>query len=224
MPDETNDRGFAMTSSFTTMLLATWLALDPTALADTDVGLLARAADDVLAGRIGDVLALARRDYQRVVYLGSGPLAALAREAALKMLELTAGRVVSYFDSSLGFRHGPKSVLGPGSLAVVCLSNDRYTRRYDEDIVEELCDAIGVENVVVLTARPEPASDGQAQWRLSGLAEQPDAALALPFLVVAQLLALHMSLALGLTPDNPFPAGEVNRVVEGVTVYPLDSP
>jgi tagatose-6-phosphate ketose/aldose isomerase len=58
---------------------------------------------------------------------------------------------------------------------------------------------------------------------LPELAAQPDAALALPFLLVGQLLALHMSLALGITPDNPFPAGEVNRVVEGVTVYPLDS-
>ncbi|HEY7009470.1 MAG TPA: SIS domain-containing protein [Jatrophihabitantaceae bacterium] len=223
MPDETNDRGFAMTSSFTTMLLATWLALDPTASDAIDVGLLARAADDVLAGRIDDVADLAGRNYQRVVYLGSGPLAALARESALKMLELTAGRVVSYFDTSLGFRHGPKSVLGPGSLAAVYLSNDRYTRRYDEDIVDELCDAVGVENVLVLTAQPEQLHGDQVWWRLPELAAQPDAALALPFLLVGQLLALHMSLALGITPDNPFPAGEVNRVVEGVTVYPLDS-
>jgi tagatose-6-phosphate ketose/aldose isomerase len=223
MPDETNDRGFAMTSSFTTMQLATWLALDRTASDAVDVGLLARAADDVLAGRIDDVITVAQSGYQRVVYLGSGPLAALAHESALKMLELTAGRIVSYFDSPLGFRHGPKSVLGPGTLTVVYLSNDRYTRRYDEDIVAELCDAIGAANVVVLTGRTEQANDDQPRWMLGGLDEQPDAALALPFLIVGQLLALHMSLALGLTPDNPFPSGEVNRVVEGVTVYPLDS-
>jgi tagatose-6-phosphate ketose/aldose isomerase len=223
MPSETNDRGFAMTSSFTSMLLGTWLALDRTALEGADVRRLASAADDVLAGRVGDVGQLGRKGYQRVVYLGSGPLAALARESALKVLELTAGQVVSYFDSSLGFRHGPKSVLRPGTLAVVYLSNDPYTRRYDEDIVEELCEAIGAEHVIPVTGQDSPRH-GDRPWQLAGLDEQPDVALALPFLVVAQLIALHMSLALGLTPDNPFPSGEVNRVVEGVTVYPLESP
>ena len=28
------------------------------------------------------------------------------------------------------------------------------------------------------------------------------------------------SLSLGITPDNPCPTGEVNRVVKGVTLYP----
>jgi tagatose-6-phosphate ketose/aldose isomerase len=48
-----------------------------------------------------------------------------------------------------------------------------------------------------------------------------DAALALPFVVVAQLLGLCFSLALGYTPDNPFPNQEVNRVVQGVSIHPL---
>jgi tagatose-6-phosphate ketose/aldose isomerase len=150
-------------------------------------------------------------------------LTALARESALKLLELTAGRVVSYFDSPLGFRHGPKAVLHPGTLAVVFVSNDPYTRRYDEDIVAELRTALGAEHVVVLTGRPDPSEDvGGRRWVLPNLEKEEDAALALPFLVVAQLLALQMSLALGCTPDNPFPTGDVNRVVKGVTVYPLD--
>jgi tagatose-6-phosphate ketose/aldose isomerase len=33
------------------------------------------------------------------------------------------------------------------------------------------------------------------------------------------MLAFESSLALGLTPDNPCPTGEVNRVVKGVTIY-----
>jgi tagatose-6-phosphate ketose/aldose isomerase len=222
MPAATNDRGFAMTSSFTSMLLAAWLVLlpvtDPLDLADR----LAAAAEQVLrrSDRLSD---LARRGYQRVVYLGSGPLAGLARESALKLLELTAGRVVSYYDTSLGFRHGPKAVLGDRTLVVVYLSNDPYTRRYDEDIAEELRQAIGSENVLVLAGHGGPGSGEPSVWHVSGLEHQHDAALALPLVVVAQLLALRFSLELGLSPDNPFPDGEVNRVVQGVTVHPLVS-
>lgn len=221
MPESTNDRGFAMTSSFTSMLLAVWLALgsvpDPVRLAEQ----LSGAAEEVLedAGRLAE---LARRGYQRVVYLGSGPLGGLARESALKLLELTAGRVVSFFDTALGFRHGPKAVLDDRTLAVVYLSNDPYTRRYDEDIATELRLALGTEHVLVVAAG-EVGSAGEGAWVLSGLDGLPDAALALPYVVVAQVLALQFSLALGLTPDNPFPNGEVNRVVQGVRVHPLPS-
>jgi tagatose-6-phosphate ketose/aldose isomerase len=222
MPEETNDRGFAMTSSFTSMILATWLALNPSGLSAEDVERIANAAEDLLTGRADEIARLAAAGYERVVYLGSGLFAALARESALKLLELTAGAVVSYFDSSLGFRHGPKSVLREGTLAVVYLSNDSYTRRYDEDIVDELCAALGDEHVIVVTARPSERETDRRVWRLNGLDDVRDIALALPFVVVAQLLALHMSLSLGYAPDNPFPTGEVNRVVKGVTVHRMD--
>jgi len=220
MPPASNDRGFAMTSSFTSMLLATWLVLSGSAAPDALAERLAAAAEEVLSR--GDLVdELAARGYQRVVYLGSGSLAGLAQESALKLLELTAGGVVSYHDSALGFRHGPKAVLDDRTLVVVYLSNDPYTRRYDIDIADELRRAIGPENVLVLSAdRDDPAADPQT-WQVPGLAAVNDAELALPFVVVAQLLALRFSLALGRTPDNPFPDGQVNRVVQGVTVYPL---
>lgn len=218
MPASTNDRGFAMTSSFTSMLLATWLTLSATADADL-VERMAAAAEQVVAGS-ERLAALAGDGYERVVYLGSGSLGGLARESALKLLELTAGGVVSYYDTALGFRHGPKAVLGERTLVVVYLSNDVYTRQYDEDIAAELREALGSEHVLVLTGRGGDAADA---WQLTGLEDVPDAMLALPFAVVAQLLALSFSLALGRTPDNPFPDGEVNRVVEGVTVHPLVS-
>ena len=218
MPASTNDRGFAMTSSFTSMVLATWLALAPD---PEDAGLverLAAAAEEVL-GREAALAELAGRGYQRVVYLGSGPLAGLARESALKLLELTAGGVVSYHDSALGFRHGPKAVLDDRTLVVVYLSNDSYTRRYDDDIASELRASLGPEHILTLSGSGSVPDSGG--WALTGLEQVPDVMLALPFVVVAQLLALRFSLARGRTPDNPFPNGEVNRVVEGVTVHPL---
>lgn len=203
LPPATNDRGFAMTSSFTSMLLAARLLLAPGA--PVPVTELAAAAETALrsAGELADVAA---RGHDRVVLLGSGPLAGLAREASLKLLELTAGAVVGLHDTALGFRHGPKSFLRAGTLAVVFRSGDGYTRRYDDDIVAELRAALGERDVLVV----DPAlPDGV-----------PDDLRALPAAVTAQLLALRFALAGPGTPDDPFPGGEVNRVVQGVTVHP----
>lgn len=42
-------------------------------------------------------------------------------------------------------------------------------------------------------------------------------------MLLAQTLALAASLDHGMTPDNPFPGGEVNRVVQGVVIHALDA-
>ena len=153
MPERTNDVGFAMTSSLTSMLLACLLLLGPAEQGDAEA--LARAAQHVIELQ-SDIRALARSKKQRFVYLGSGPLVGLARESALKLLELTAGEVVTYFDSPLGFRHGPKSVLDSDTLAVVYVSTDPYTRRYDLDMVAEIRAQLGPDSVCLLYTSPSP--------------------------------------------------------------------
>jgi tagatose-6-phosphate ketose/aldose isomerase len=149
-------------------------------------------------------------------------LEGLARESALKLLELTAGEVVTYFDSPLGFRHGPKSVLDADTLVVVFVSTDPYTRRYDLDIIAEIRAQLGQDAVTVISTQPIPASHGPAVVipDLDGL---DDPRVALSYLVFAQYLALFTSLEYAKTPDNPFPSGEVSRVVRGVTIYPMTS-
>jgi tagatose-6-phosphate ketose/aldose isomerase len=217
MPERTNDTGFAMTSSLTSMLLSCLLLLGPAEPTDADV--LALAAEHVVDLQ-PDIRALAKSKKQRFVYLGSGPLEGLARESALKLLELTAGEVVTYFDSPLGFRHGPKSVLDSDTLVVVYVSTDPYTRRYDLDIIAEIRTQLGPDSVTVISAEPIPSEFGHAIV-LPGLSALDDSSVALAYLVFAQYLALFTSLEYGKTPDNPFPAGEVSRVVRGVTIYPM---
>lgn len=215
MPERTNDTGFAMTSSLTSMMLSCLLHLGAADAAQVDA--VAAAAQGVIDRR-EDIRDLARAKRNRFVYLGSGALEGLARESALKLLELTAGEVVTYFDSPLGFRHGPKSVLDNDTLVIVYTSTDGYTRNYDRDIVAELRAQIGRDAVVVLGADDDTGGDG---WHLSGLDGLDDSLVAPAYLVFAQYLALFTSLELGKTPDNPFPGGEVNRVVQGVTIHPL---
>ncbi|MEV0945184.1 SIS domain-containing protein [Rhodococcus sp. NPDC049939] len=217
MPELCNDEGFAMTSSFTSMLLASLLIF----VGDNDAAIesVAAAAESLIASR--DVIeSLVARDAERIVYIGSGPLAGLARESALKLLELTAGRIVTHFDSSLGFRHGPKAVLNDKTLAVVYVSSDPYTRRYDEDIISELRNSLGTDRVVTISGQPSEATNGVG-WVLDDLDGVDDAYRSLAYVVFAQLFGFHYSVYLGITPDNPFPGGDVNRVVKGVRIYPL---
>jgi tagatose-6-phosphate ketose/aldose isomerase len=222
MPPATHDVGFAMTSSFTSMVLACWFALTGIQPALAVVDRLARAAEELLAAT-DDVARLADRGFSRVVYLGSGPLAGLAQEAALKLLELTAGDALGYHDSALGFRHGPKAVLTDDTLVVVLRSTDAYTSRYDDDIVTELARGLDPGRVVVLTASALPPEVDEAAgwtWRAPGLEGLDDVQVGVVYIVFAQLFALRSSIDRGLTPDNPFPSGEVNRVVRGVIVHP----
>lgn len=216
MPARSNDAGFAMTSSFTSMVLSALLVF----LGDAaqTVAALAAAARAVLDDGWATIARLAGDGAKRLVFLGSGPLAALAQESALKLLELTAGSIVSYHDSPLGFRHGPKSVLNGETLAVVFLSADPYTRSYDLDIVDELRDALEPSRVLVVAA---DAPDDVEALVLPGLTGIDDGYLAVGYVVVAQILALSFALAVGTTPDNPFPGGSVNRVVKGVRIHDL---
>jgi len=220
MPEATNDQGFAMTSSFTSMTLAAWLVLGRVADAGELAGRLAAATETLLDTREEDLRGLASSGYKRVVFLGSGPLRGLAHESSLKLLELTAGGIVTYFESPLGFRHGPKSILDDRTLAVLYVSGDEYTRKYDLDLLEELKNSMPSNNVIAVSGTEAGAED-PGLWLVEGVDGVDDAALALPFVVVAQLLGLCFSLARGYTPDNPFPNEEVNRVVQGVTIHPL---
>lgn len=44
--------------------------------------------------------------------------------------------------------------------------------------------------------------------------------LGFDYIIAAQTLALFKSLSYDITPDNPCPSGEVNRVVKGVILHP----
>ncbi len=139
------------------------------------------------------------------------------------MLELTAGKVVALHDSPLGFRHGPKSVVDETTLSVLYLSDDAVTRRYELDLLRELYrDRKGSKLLCVAnTADEAVTSSCDSCIELNFGKALPNALMALGYITVAQVVALQRSLSLGITPDNPCPTGEVNRVVKGVTIYPL---
>jgi tagatose-6-phosphate ketose/aldose isomerase len=221
LPEETNDRGFAMTSSFTGMMLATSLAF--ILLGKDRPQTLSRAAADLLETQIPYVTELARAGFERVVYLGGQEFKGLAREAALKMLELSDGKVVALAETPLGFRHGPKTIVNGKTLVLMFLSNDPYARHYELDLLRELRSDAVAGRVVVLSAdnAGKEGQSPQGDWiTIPAPTDTSNLGLCFPYAVFAQSLAFLQSLTLGLRPDTPNARGVVNRVVQGVTIYP----
>lgn len=219
LPAETHDTGFAMTSSFSCMMYAAMAALLPAGTMDRRIDAIAGATARVIGESLPLLRELALGQYERVVYLGSGVLQGLAREASLKLGELTNGAVATCFDSPLGFRHGPKTFITGRTLVMVFVSNDPLTRRYDLDLVDELRRDGSAARIIEVSAQPRAASDAIA---VPAMADAADADLLWPCVAIAQIHAFLRARALGVTPDNPNPAGLVNRVVQGVRLYALN--
>ncbi|MDR2538111.1 MAG: SIS domain-containing protein [Bifidobacteriaceae bacterium] len=217
MPEASNDQAFAMTGSFSSMLLSAGLLFDckhSRANKAEFMDQLLTNAQSVLE-RTDQLTAIGESSFSRIVYLGSGALAGLTREAQLKILELTAGKIATIFDSSMGFRHGPKSFINETTLVIVFISPDAYTQQYDLEILEE------IQTDDIASAIWGFGTDtGSNPFNLPHT-DLPELFSALDYILAAQIIAVTKSVAIGNTPDTPSANGTVNRVVKGVTIHPL---
>lgn len=222
---ETHDQSFAMTSSFSNMYMATYLAFNLDRLDEitAKIDKVGAAATDFLENGYPIVQKIVDEfDFNRIVYLGNVALKGVSQESALKMLELTAGQVATMYDSPLGFRHGPKSIIDDRTLTVVYLSDDPYRRKYELDLIKEMSPQRKKNRIAVVMNTPCEEAKSLVDYTIEMNVGQPteNVLLGFAYVVFAQTLAVLKSLFLGITPDNPCPTGEVNRVVKGVTLYP----
>ena len=216
-----NDKGFAMTGSYSCMTLIATLIFDTASIEQkaARVEQIAKMGEEVVEREqeAADYLA---GDFNRVTYLGSGSFGGLAQESQLKILELAHGLVATSFDTSMGYRHGPKSFVDDKTLVFVYVNNDEYTRQYDLDILREIGgDGIAARTIAVQQDCGE-TYEGDS-FTFKGYPELPEGYLALPFVMFAQTVSLLNSVRVGNTPDTPSPTGTVNRVVKGVTIHPF---
>jgi tagatose-6-phosphate ketose/aldose isomerase len=222
LDDKTCDRSLVMTSSFTNMVLAARL------LGSTDdlrrYQAAAKAAA-LLGARVliehADTLAdVARGAFRSAVYLGSGCRHGSAREGALKMLEMTGGRVNTFAETFLGLRHGPMCAVDEGALVVCFLSADPVARAYEIDLVRELNrKKLGARRVLVGFDVPSGlASAEDVVIDAAGLGIADEEA-PLVDAMVGQLLAFFRCLSIGLRPDMPSDEGIINRVVEDFAIH-----
>jgi tagatose-6-phosphate ketose/aldose isomerase len=213
----TNDQSLVMTSAFSNLVLAGLALAQPEAVV---------AAEKQLSTRAGLLLPVidqacqraAARIRDRMVVLSSSPLLGWQQEAGLKTLEMTAGQFPLVCETYLGLRHGPMSFVTPDTLVLCLLSSDPVRRSYETDLIRELrAKKIGF---LVGIADPEE-SLGLFDQLIPAVAPHTDDALRTPFEILGpQLLGYHLSLLIGLNPDNPSPDGVINRVVSGVRIYP----
>jgi len=212
----TNDRSLAMTSSFSNLAFAGMCLAR-----HREISRHLRAVCDRVKRRLAELeeraAGMAAEPVSRVVVLASAPMMGWAQEAALKILEMSAGRIPVMPETHLGLRHGPMSFLRSDTLVLSILSADPLRRLYEEDLLNELR-AKQLGRIVVIASEDGPSpAPGQLVPAMAG--ELPDH-LRTPFeIVFPQLLAYHLSLQAGLDPDNPSPGAVITRVVQGVRIH-----
>jgi len=218
--DEVNDRGLAMTSSFSNMVIAAQALAHLRTLTayGSIVESLAMSASLVLPPAMSVCERMVEQGFSKVCFLGTGPLKGAAIESALKVLELTGGRVMGFAESFLGLRHGPLSAVDSDTLLVAFLSGDSRRRAFEVDLLKEIEDKKLTEKcLIVAPTAVANVAHNALHLELSG----PISDLYFPplFVLVGQLLGLLASLREGLRPDEPSPRGAISRVVSHVTIY-----
>ena len=220
-PAPSNDAGFAMTSSFTSMMLTALLVFDKADLTikEEKVAALIELSQQTLH-QVDTIQNLVNLDFNRVIYLGAGPFFGLAHEAQLKILELTAGQVATMYESPVGFRHGPKSLINEQTIVLLFGSVNPYTKQYDLDLIKEVAGDQIARKVVLLTDKKEALAQVEQIEMNSRLLD--DIYRTFPYIIFGQLFALLTSLKVKNRPDTPSPTGTVNRVVQGVVIHPFE--
>lgn len=222
MPLEANDKGLAMTGSFTTMLLA-GILLTRSGSDDNlekQFHTLYQYGNNIINNFSNELDRVAELDFKRSIFLGSGTLKGIARESHLKLQELTDGKVICKYDSFLGVRHGPKAVIDDETLIVYLFSNNNYVNKYELDLVNSILST----NKYLFSIGVMEKKIDLVNMDLNIVFTQQEESLSEDFLPVvsiipAQILGFFKSIKLGLNPDNPSERGMIHRVVQGVQLY-----
>lgn len=226
MPEESNDKGFAMTSSFSCMLLSGILAFSKNSEEVIEEMLkIIDIAEKELKNKYVEIKEIAEQEHKRIVVLGSGILKGLAQELSLKVMELSAGKVVSVNNTTLGFRHGPKAIVNEETIVFELVNQDEYAMKYDEGLLEEMSEDKSADKLIAYNI-----SNNNSIEKSTYKVIKPDEsdrekiknrelASLFIYLIYGQTYAFFKSQYLGNTTDNPFPSGEVNRVVKKFKVH-----
>lgn len=222
LDDAVNDRGLAMTSSFSNMVVFGQCLAHANTLDAYEPILseLVRAGQSLMP-RAADVAASLTHQFTKACFVGSGPLRAVAKEAALKVVELTAGRTLTMSESSLGLRHGPMAALDSETLFVCFLSGDQKVQQYERDLINEIGTKKLAGCTVIVAGSEISVNDFRTEKVVApalstAIADEYRPAVDVIF---GQLLGLFFSLRWSLSPDCPSPNGAISRVVEGINIH-----
>jgi len=219
LSDEVHDRSLVMTSSFTNLALsARFLGFlnrpeEYATLADR-LDLAARRLLTQWPDRLSNFVS---GGVQRMVFLGDGCRFGAAREAALKLLEMTGGKIATMAETYMGLRHGPMCFINERTLVVCFLSSDPLIQAYECDLIAELdAKRLGARKLVVgigdAGTSLSKGSDLAVSYESPGHGFD-DSDLALLDVMIGQILGFHRCREEGLQPDCPSADGIISRVV-----------
>lgn len=195
------ERSLIMTKSFTSMLVVSHMFASAYGEKFTYMTYLEHLPEEgnasfELQRREIDRL-LKERNIERATYLGGGPFLGFAREAALKLDEMSLTRSQAF--TPLELRHGPKAGLREGDLIVLLMSNS--ARLAEIQLINEL-KAQGAVTLILADQR-DKEFDRIADYVIltgRGLSEDIRGVLYMPFL---QYLGCRRAISLGIDPDQP---------------------
>ncbi len=211
----TNDRSLAMTGSFSNLVLGGLALIAGQRLSENLPAICSRVGQNL--EQTNSILEeIAQTCDDRMVVLASA-MQALTFEAALKIIELTSGRVMAMSETFLGFRHGPVGFVRSDTPILCFLSSDPQKRLYEEDVIEDL-NRRGLGRIAVIGVSNSSLS--APDWSIPANAPEFPDSLRTPFEIpFAQLLAYHLSVNAQVDPDNPSPDGAITRVVRPFRIH-----
>ncbi|RRD39059.1 SIS domain-containing protein [Leptotrichia sp. OH3620_COT-345] len=228
MPERSNDKGFAMINSFSCMLLSGILVFENNSEEIIEeMEKIIILAENELNEKYLKIKELADNDNKRIVILGSGILKGLAEELSLKVMELSGGKAVSVSNTTLGFRHGPKAIINEETIVFNLVNQNEYAQKYDKDLMEEMFEDRKSDRLVAYSIMENSKiieNTHNIVFPISiGNIKNKELCSLFIYLVYGQMYAFFKSQYLGNTTDNPFPTGEVNRVVKKFRIYKFNS-
>jgi len=223
LDEAVNDRGLAMTSSFTNMLLAGQCVahLDELEKFGDVVEHLAQTGEQFLPAAAEVAASITTLGCSRACFVGSGALKGVADECALKVVELSAGKVTTLAETPLGLRHGPMSSVDGQTVFVAFLSSESRRRGYELDLLREIDrKRLGrVRAVVTVQGIDDVSPLVDYCLPLDCAADFPDQYRPVLDVMLGQLVGLFASMRSGLKPDQPSPSGTITRVVQPIKLY-----
>lgn len=199
---EIQEKSVVMTQAFTGMLGA-FLTLCGLGAEVAAAATLIEGSLDRNEERVAD---LAGREFQNLIFLGTGPFLPLARESMLKVKEMTALPAEAW--QSFEFRHGFQAAVDSGSLIWLFVSREDLP--YLDPLIDEVLD---LNATLCLTGAglPKTLKDrAHVTFDLCESGFSSDVA-ALASIHLAQLYAFFKAVGLGRNPDSP---PKLTRVVK----------
>lgn len=194
------ERSTVMTKSFSSMtfMMQAAIAMAAGGAYSAELERTARLQADVVNRSREEAERLVQaHDFDKFIYLGMGAYGGLGQEVCLKLKEMSYVWTESY--GTLEFRHGPKSVVEPGTLVALLLSEQ--ARSYELKVAEEM-QAYGAFVLVVTAAAGADTRFADAVFEVGG-ADLSDEARAVMYLPLLQYFGYYTAMKRGVDPDNP---------------------